>query len=121
MRAQEMKHWVGGPDRGLYSPTWGVSVPPAGGETGRGVRFGDWSASRSRETKLGALFSPLKKLCLFIRRKEFKIFARRLGIFAEELEPGHRWGSGQLGSSKKGFPSLWRSPNALYSRRHGSH
>lgn len=45
-----------------------------------------------RKKKSGAFYSPLKKLCLFIRHKELRILARRLRTFAEEeLESCHRW------------------------------
>lgn len=52
----------GGPDRRCYSPTRGMFVPQAG------VGLGGFL----QEKKSGAFSSPLKKLCLFDRRKEFK-------------------------------------------------
>lgn len=45
---------------------------------------------RKKRKRSGAFSSPLKKLCLFIRRKELRILAGRLGTFAEEeLESCH--------------------------------
>lgn len=45
---------------------------------------------RKKRKRSGAFSSPLKKLCLFIRRKELRILAGRLGTSAEEeLESCH--------------------------------
>lgn len=64
---------------------------------------------RKKKKKSGAFYSPLKKLCLFIRHKELRILARRLRTFAEEeLESCHRWLS--KGNRAQRGPGKWRSP-----------
>lgn len=64
---------------------------------------------RGKKRKSGAFYSPLKKLCFFIRRKELRILARRLGTFAEEeLESCHRWWARATGP--KGVPANGGAP-----------
>lgn len=49
--------------------------------------------------KSGAFSSPLKKLCLFGRRKELRMLARRLGAFTEKsLWPVTGGGEGTWGT-----------------------
>lgn len=67
-----------------------------------------------QEKKSGALSSPLKKLCLFVRRKELRMLARRLGAFAKRsLRPVTGGGEGYWGAWGPGQVEECAAPASL--------
>lgn len=89
----------------------GECLPRQQAAAGQGVgAWGDFFGGKKKE-RSGALSSPLKKLCLFIRRKELRILAGRLGTFAEkELESHH--GCWAPGVPAGGGTPRWASARA---------